>query len=149
MNTLIEEAKQEETVRQNFKNRLTLFSTQYRIERTKSNSELVDKLLRRIRNKEKLKSDYKQIISELNRKKPPECMSTPAEQKFFEKFKKLWKVKLYRQVWVGNIAVDFFTPAFGVLRKDQLRGYPFKGIGFEIDGPIHNLESKTKKDFDA
>lgn len=137
---------QEETVRQVFKKRLTNLAMQYRIEKSDSNADTVDKLLRKIKNKQTLKDDYESIVKDLTHKKTPECISTPAEQKFFEKFKELWKVKLYRQVWVGNIAVDFFTPAFGVLRKQQQRGYPLKGIGFEIDGPIHNLESKAKKD---
>lgn len=146
MITLFDESRQEEKFRQNFKMRLRHLKYLYGIQDSKNNAHTIDRLLRKVRDRKRLAKEYQQITKSLDSIRRFEKITTAAEETFMQKFKHHWRVQLYPQTWIGNLCVDFFTPAFGVLRKDQIRGYPLKGIGFEIDGTIHDREDKAKKD---
>lgn len=102
-------------------------------------------LHRRVKRRECLRKEYDLICKHLNHIRFPEKQQTQAEFRFVERFKREWKVELYPQAWIGNLCVDFFTPAFGS-RSNKLERSKDKGIAFEIDGYVHNLESKMKKD---
>lgn len=53
------------------------------------------------------------------------------------------KIKFYKQFWILNHCVDFFTPS---LKCSSKGGVEAKGIVLEIDGSIHNREFKICKD---
>lgn len=140
------ELKQEERLRKRYKDRLQFLKREYCISRASNASALVRCLHRRIRPREHLREDYRAICRALDCNRYFERTRTPAEEAFLRQFAFDWKIKLYPQTWIGNLCVDYFTPALGAFRSNYERGYSLKGIAFEIDGEIHNTEAKMKKD---
>lgn len=146
MHSLHEEVRQEELVRSRFRRRLAVLKTTYNIQRSGTTADLIDSLHWRVDNRNLLQNAYALVCRDLDQRHSVKRFATSAEDRFAERFKAEWKIRLYRQVWVGNFALDFFTPAFGTYKSDCERGYGLKGLAFEIDGPIHETEPKIKKD---
>jgi hypothetical protein len=90
--------------------------------------------------------EYQAITKKLNEQRALERKITLAEAFFVQKFALEFRIKVYPQLWVGNLCLDFFIPAFGLRRGIGQRGFTLKGLAIEIDGPIHNNFVKAKKD---
>lgn len=140
------EVKQEEKIRSRFNQRVLDLKAAHGIKGADTTADLVDKLHHRVHERNLLVHDYGLICSELNKVRSVETTRTPAEERFVERFKYEWKIKLYPQTWVGNLCLDYFTPALGAFNSDFVRGYALKGLAFEIDGKVHETEMKMKKD---
>jgi len=69
-----------------------------------------------------------------------ESYRTPSEKKFLTLFKKLSKRNIWRSAWVGPFQID----ALVLSCKSERRGR--SAVAFEIDGGVHNGETKGKKD---
>lgn len=143
MNDIYIEVRQEETARARFKQNINLLVEVYRMKEAKTEDILLA-LHRKVKRKECLKKEYELICKNLNHVRFQEKQQTQAERCFIDRFKKEWRIQLYSQTWIGNLCLDFFTPAFGTLaNRSQTKA---KGVAFEIDGGVHNLEMKMKKD---
>lgn len=67
---------------------------------------------------------------------------TEFELKFERLLSQVTGVTVLKQFWVGNSCFDFFIPSLsGESGKARMRG-----LVIEIDGGIHNIEAKMKKD---
>jgi very-short-patch-repair endonuclease len=67
---------------------------------------------------------------------------TEFELKFERLLRKEMKIQFLKQFWIGDSCFDFFIP--GVCGKPG--GKRMKGLVIEIDGGVHSLELKMKKD---
>ncbi len=79
-----------------------------------------------------LQLEYKLLCDDLNQKHNQETVRTKAELKWIYEIKKMTKLQIIPQFWIGNHCLDYFIPALK--------------MAIEIDGPIHNKEFKIKKD---
>lgn len=109
-------------------------------------NEYLVKICSKIKNKNILNEFYGELTNSLNRKHYLERHETWSEQKFKMVFNETNKIQVLKQVWIGNCLVDFFIPALGVVKPNNTKGFSFKGIAVEVDGAIHNVEAKMKKD---
>lgn len=146
MSNLIEESIQEKAlvikVSERFKSLKDLYSLPYELSKWESTRYLH----RRLKNRASLKGDYEKICSLIGVGRHLEMLRTPAEDKFLKLFKSQWRIQLYPQVWIGNLCVDWFTPALGERVDRNRRRSRFKGVAIEIDGSVHNQTSKMKID---
>lgn len=89
---------------------------------------------------ERLESAYRSLAVYLNHYYINSSARTPFEIQIQKKIERATKLKVYSSMWIGNRNVDLFFPQ--VKEKNS----SFKGIAFEIDGPIHDHSLKMKKD---
>lgn len=72
-----------------------------------------------------------------------DAIPTPWERKFAKQLRRHFGSKFIHSFWIGPYQLDIFIPNL----RSQLRiERSFNGIDYEIDGPIHNQEFKTRKD---
>jgi very-short-patch-repair endonuclease len=145
MNTIGYELRQEESIRQRYRTRLGVFGLADLFE-IQLNRASMRKALRFVADRKALKAEYAAVTELLNRRHGLERQITPAEDSFFGQFSKAFRIKLYRQVWVGNLCLDFFIPALGLPKANGAKGFSLKGLAVEVDGQIHDTIMKSKKD---
>lgn len=78
-----------------------------------------------------LKSLYLQLVRNLNQRHLMETKQTMSE-KGLEKFLKAKRVRFLKSVWIGRHNVDFYLPNYRLV--------------IEVNGGVHDLEFKMKKD---
>lgn len=88
-----------------------------------------------------LEAIYKYICRDLNLKEP-DSTTTYSQKMFSQILAKKTRLKFYENVWIGNRNVDFLIPCI----KVEEDGYSCKGVVYEIDGSIHNIEKKIRMD---
>lgn len=103
-------------------------------------------ILWRVKDRKKLSELYDAYVKNLNKERGCEIVQTSYEKLFKIRINRKTKIKIYRQVWIGNHCIDLFIPCVGIRNSDFKRGYCLKGIAIEIDGPIHRTYFKQKKD---
>lgn len=146
MDNLVIEVTQEKNLLEKVNHRFTVLKGLYGSPNGLTKWGVTYFLHRRVKNRIHLKAEYESICRELKVGRQSEMSRTPAEDKFLSHFKKQWRIQLYPQVWVGNICLDWFTPALAEGRRSDLGRKRFKGLAIEIDGSIHNREQKMKID---
>lgn len=81
-----------------------------------------------------------------------ESKTTYAEIQFCKKLKSKTRLKFFTSFWIINRNVDFFFPSMGTLYPRFTKGSKIlkqrhmRGLAIEVDGDVHNLEVKIKKD---
>lgn len=69
---------------------------------------------------------------------------THSEIYFANEVKRHTRLEVLPSVWIGRFCVDFLIPGIG---GELIKGRrKLRGLAVEIDGPIHNIEPKMKKD---
>lgn len=74
----------------------------------------------------------------------PKMTQTYAEDKIYSMILKSTKLEVHRSIWIGNMNVDLFIPSVKSTSSETGRG--IRGLAIEIDGPIHDVAFKMKKD---
>lgn len=147
MSTLTKEVIGESKVRRSYEKKIAYLGALCGINSSKLDfKSKISAIARRVKDKELLKKHYEAVCAKLDWEHKNQKSVTAAEDSFFRSFSSMCKIKLYPQTWIGNFCVDFFTPALGAILSKVMKGYSFKGIVFEIDGPIHQQEQRMKKD---
>lgn len=93
-----------------------------------------------------LKDIYRRISKELNKRFPDATVRTSYEIHFERYLKANTKIQFFRSYWIGVKNIDFFITSIGGTvgsRCSRRRGH---GLAIEVDGPVHYLESKGRKD---
>ncbi len=92
-----------------------------------------------------LEDCYQNVCSTLDFEEGRKTIKTTAEDEFFTKLSKSTRLKFHRSVWIGRRNVDIFCP--GVCGTSiNRRGIRMRGLVIEVDGPVHDLESKMRRD---
>lgn len=89
-----------------------------------------------------LKALYNQITLRLFNKY--ERIVTNAERRVQTLINHQTRIKVHPQVWIGSRCCDLFVP---IIKGKNVEGVTGKGLVIELEGPVHNLELKMKKDF--
>jgi len=101
---------------------------------------------------EQLKNIYSDLCKDLSHKYPNSTIKTLSEDKINKIIKEHTDLRFDRSIWIGNQNVDFFCYAIGALHKPNRKGQPknrqrmMRGLVLEIDGGIHNEQTKLLKD---
>lgn len=109
-------------------------------------SELLLAVTRRIKNREILDSTYQKLSMDLSIELAKETIRTQHEIEFMKQFKRIKRIRMNEQVWIGNYCVDYFSSSIGLRRSSCLRGFSHKGVAVEVDGKSHENPVKQKKD---
>jgi hypothetical protein len=90
-----------------------------------------------------LEKEYQQICLSYNRKYlKADRYRTEYEFRFLRRFIRGSRTQCFQGVWIGRSCFDFFFPGIaGGFGNNRLRG-----LALEIDGSIHQAESKMRKD---
>lgn len=99
------------------------------------------KALRTIYGHQGLEQLYWRTCAYLRGRQPLAEQQTHAECKFLRVLRRHTKLRLFPSFWIGRSCFDVFIPAVrgGVHSK-------MRGLVIEIDGPVHLIENKMKKD---
>lgn len=72
-----------------------------------------------------------------------ETMRTVRELKLLHSFQAATHKHFYHSTWIGSACFDLFVPN---VRSNVNGGRVMRGLLIEVDGDVHNLESKMRKD---
>lgn len=140
------EINRENRAREVYSERVKKIKQVLKLKAPVSSQQFIRGALRRVSDFSCLHEAYMRTCRELQRSRQLENVPSPAEDEFEKQFRKRWRLRLYRQVWIGNLCADFFVPSLGCRSPNFLRGFQSKGIVFEIDGDIHQRQWKLRKD---
>lgn len=85
-----------------------------------------------------LKTSYEKLTRRLSTKNLA-SISTASERTFLKKLQYSSKKKTYQNLWIGTHNIDLFIPNIHNSKISH-------GLAIEIDGDVHDFESKMKKD---
>lgn len=83
-------------------------------------------------------------ISDRLNKTYPDKVKTNAEKVFINKLKDNSRLQFLSSIWIGNRNVDIFIPS--IANKAVYEKPCMQGLAIELNGAIHNTESKMGKD---
>lgn len=86
---------------------------------------------------QELKVHYDRLTTKLNNTNP-EAQATPSERNLLKLLKNKSKKQILKSVWIGTHCIDLFIPNCKLGKG--------VGLAIEVDGDVHNFESKMKKD---
>ena len=89
-----------------------------------------------------LRWHYENLIKKLNLRSN-ESERTFSERKFRMQINHFCKKRVMQSVWIGMQCIDFFIPN---IRSSTNLKSTMRGLAIEIDGDVHNYESKMRKD---
>lgn len=91
-----------------------------------------------------LQSRYFELCDVLNVSQKDISMRTFAEDRVLADLRRYTKLEIKRSMWIGPHSIDLFLPSIvGGNLNDAIKSH---GLAIEVDGDVHNWESKIKKD---
>ena len=99
------------------------------------------KALRTLYGSKALELRYLQTCAHLRSRQPLAEQQTHKEHKFLRNLRRHTKLRLLPAFWIGRSCFDIFIPAVRGGGQNKMRG-----MVIEIDGPVHQIEGKMKKD---
>lgn len=91
---------------------------------------------------EHLKLRYEELVKKLNLRSK-ENERTFSDRIFHKKVKFYSGKRVMQSVWIGLQCIDFFIPN---IRSLHISNPTMRGLAIEVDGDVHNYESKMRKD---
>lgn len=94
---------------------------------------------------EQIERTYNALVQYLNKDLPKETTKTLKEDQVYGLIRKRTHMKVLRSIWIKKRNIDLFIP--GLYGASKVIGQTsFKGLAIEVDGDVHNLQSKMNKD---
>ncbi len=114
--------------------------------------------LRKLMSLKELEDGWEVAVEHLNRVHSKAATQTTSEFNLHKLIQKKTKLRVYRSFWIGKRCVDFFIPSIcyeninyttnnsltslNLLKMDN----QMKGLVIEVDGKVHDIETKMNKD---
>lgn len=94
---------------------------------------------------DQIERTYNALVQYLNKDLPKETTKTLKEDQVYGLIRKRTHMKVLRSIWIKKRNIDLFIP--GLYGASKVIGVTsFKGLAIEVDGDVHNLQSKMNKD---
>lgn len=94
---------------------------------------------------DQIERTYNALVQHLNKDLPKETTKTLKEDLVYGLIRKATNMKVLRSIWIMKRNIDLFIP--GLYGSSKIIGSSsFKGLAIEVDGDVHNLQSKMNKD---
>lgn len=91
-----------------------------------------------------LKARYDELTLNLTKSRCYESLKTLVEGKVLSDLKAHTRLHVWTSVWIGNHSLDLFIPSLAGRGDPGVIGY--NGLAIEVDGSVHDLEYKIRKD---
>ena len=101
------------------------------------------KLARRVFPNRQIREGHERLQNRLQNMFPQASSPTFFENEFFRKLKSSTSLEVLQSTWIGNGCVDIFIPG---VAGEPGASRQMRGLVLEVDGPVHDQESKMRRD---